>query len=431
VHYEALRLKKDGTPLMVSLTISPVRDVAGNIVGASKVARDISDRKRSEEAVRLAHERLRRFVDSNIVGIVIAHASGKVIEANDYYLRLIGFTREELQAGKVHWRVITPPRWLATDEKAVEELRERGTCTPYEKEYVRRDGTRVPVYLADAVLPGPEEQIVAFVLDLTALKRAEAQVRQLNTELEQRVHDRTAQLDAANKELEAFSYSVSHDLRAPLRHVAGFASRLAKEAGPALGDKSRHYLEQIVDSTEHMGCLIDDLLTFARMGRAELRHERVDLGRMGEELINQLKPEIKDRDIQWRQSARIEVRGDAVMLRQAMLNLLSNAVKFTRPRKPAQIEIGCDDCSPTETVVYVRDNGVGFDMAYAQKLFGVFQRLHFEEEFEGTGIGLANVRRIIARHGGRTWAEGKLNAGATFYFSLPKTQHPPDFNEPA
>jgi light-regulated signal transduction histidine kinase (bacteriophytochrome) len=178
-----------------------------------------------------------------------------------------------------------------------------------------------------------------------------------------------------------------------------------------------------------MGCLIDDLLTFSRMGRAELRRGPVDLGQLVNEAIKRLQPETNGREIQWQQGPLIEVQADAGMLRQAVLNLLSNAVKYTRPRRPAEIEIGCDDTNPEETVVYVRDNGVGFDMAYAGNLFGVFQRLHLDEEFEGTGIGLASVRRIIARHGGRTWAEGKLNAGATFYFSIPKAKHPAPINE--
>lgn len=241
-----------------------------------------------------------------------------------------------------------------------------------------------------------------------------------NQTLEQRVLERTEQLETANKELEAFSYSVSHDLRAPLRRIRGFADLLASSQGPGLSDQSRHYLAAILDAINQMGCLIDDLLLFSQMGQVEMRLQPVNLERLVNVAKRMIEPESKGREIRWMQRALPEVQGDEALPRQVMLNLLSNALKYTRPRKPAEIEIGCDASSPEEIVVFVRDNGVGFNMEYADKLFRVFQRLHSDDEFEGTGIGLASVRRIIARHGGRTWAEGRVNAGATFYFSLPK-----------
>jgi signal transduction histidine kinase len=253
----------------------------------------------------------------------------------------------------------------------------------------------------------------------TALRQGEERVRALNAGLEQRVRERTAQLEAANRELEAFSYSVSHDLRAPLRHVQGFVDLLRKSAGPALPAESRRYLEIITQSARQMGQLIDDLLVFSRMGRADLQLEAVDLAALLQETIAGLQHETAGRNVRWRQGPLPMVRGDRRMLRQVLVNLVSNAIKYTRPRDPAEIAIGATNGSG-EVVVHVRDNGVGFDMQYADKLFGVFQRLHADDAFEGTGIGLANVRRIIARHGGRTWAEAKPDAGATFYFSLPQ-----------
>jgi len=235
------------------------------------------------------------------------------------------------------------------------------------------------------------------------------------------LNERASQLESANMELEAFSYSVSHDLRAPLRHVDGFVDLLSQHAAGKLDERGCYLLHIISDSAKQMGVLIDDLLKFSRMSRAEMQRIEIAMEPMVHEVINaalQLEP--KERHIAWKIGALPNVEADPSMQRQVWTNLIDNAIKYTRGRETAEIEIGCDSSANGEAVFFIRDNGVGFDMQYADKLFGVFQRLHRVDEFEGTGIGLAHVRRIISRQGGRTWAEGKKNAGATFYFSLPK-----------
>ena len=252
-----------------------------------------------------------------------------------------------------------------------------------------------------------------------AQRRADEERRR---DLERQVAERTAQLEAANKELEAFAYSVSHDLRAPLRHIDGFLELLQKRTAKTFDEKSQHYMATITDSARHMGILIDDLLSFSRMGRSEMVKSQVDLGELVHDVIRELRPEAEGRDVQWKISPLPLVTGDRAMLRVVLVNLISNALKFTRSRKTAQIEVGYEEKNETETVIFVHDNGVGFDMNYFDKLFGVFQRLHRQEDFEGTGIGLANVRRIINRHGGRAWADGQVDHGATFYFSLPNSK---------
>jgi hypothetical protein len=259
---------------------------------------------------------------------------------------------------------------------------------------------------------------LSAILPVLARALSVRRLRLENAALELRVQERTAQLEAANKELEAFSYSVSHDLRAPLRHIDGFVELLGKSAGSSLAEKDRRYLNLIADSARQMGQLIDDLLEFSRMSRAEIHRTNVNLDGLLEEVILAAQPETEGRKILWKKNPLPLVPGDPSLLRQVFSNLILNALKYTRTRNPAEIEIGCLP-EAGEITIFIRDNGVGFDMKYANKLFGVFQRLHRQEEFEGTGIGLANVRRIIARHDGRTWAEGKVEGGATFYFTLP------------
>jgi len=236
-------------------------------------------------------------------------------------------------------------------------------------------------------------------------------------ELEHRLARRTAELEAAHKELEGFSYSISHDLRAPLRAVNGFARIALEEYGPQLPEEGRRYLERIRNAGEKMGELIEGLVAFSRFGRQSFKRETVDADKVLQSALEELRTEQAGRQIEWRIGKLPSCNADPVLLRQVWINLLANAIKFTRERKPAIIEAGCvrqDD----ENICFVRDNGAGFDMQYSSKLFGMFQRLHRTDEFEGLGIGLAIAQRIIHRHGGRIWAEGKVDGGATFYFTV-------------
>jgi len=261
-------------------------------------------------------------------------------------------------------------------------------------------------------------------------KQAEAQVRKLNSELEMRVIERTAKLEESNKELEAFSYSVSHDLRAPLRHIQGFVEMLNKSSGNLLDDKGRRYLFIIGNVANKMGILIDDLLMFSRMGRAEINMATLDLEKLIHTLIYEMHLDIAGRNVEWKIASSLPlITCDPSMIRLVITNLISNALKFTKHCEHAIIEIGNIADEKGEPIFFVKDNGVGFDMQYVGKLFGVFQRLHRDEEFEGTGVGLANVRRIINRHGGKTWAEGVLNQGATIFFTLPNNKEKGESNE--
>jgi PAS domain S-box-containing protein len=397
------------------------RNDAGELQGVFAAARDITERKRAEDALAASEARLRRVIESNMVGMYFWNLNGEMFNVNEAMLRILGCAGQAVSP-QLHWRELTPPEHAAADERAFNEIIAVGVCTPYEKEFFRLDGSRVPVMVGAAAFLDKPYTGVALAIDITARIQAEAALARLNTELEDRVAARTAALAAANQELEAFSYSVSHDLRAPLRAMQGFSRILLEEHGPELSAAAARYTRLISENASQMGRLIDDLLAFSRLGRQALQRSTIDMRALVADALDRIAPERDGHAIDVSVGELEPCVGDAALIRQVVLNLLSNAVKFSRPRAPAVIEVGCAPrrAADADTVYFVRDNGVGFDMEYASKLFGVFQRLHPTEQFEGTGVGLATVQRIVNRHGGRVWAEAAVDAGATFFFALPR-----------
>jgi PAS domain S-box-containing protein len=514
---------------------------------------DITERRNADEAARVDHARMRRFIDANIVGVAIARTDGSIVEANDYYLDLIGYARDELMRGEIDWRAITPPEWLPVDERALRELSERGVCTAYEKEYVRRDGRRVQVIITDAMLPGAGGEIVAFVLDIsgrthaeralreseekyrvltesmkdvvwtldtetlrflyvspsvqalrgftpedviaepmdaaltpegsehlkslmrervaearargdsevtfyseeveqpckdgtavwtevvhayylntkddrveiravtrdiTERRRAQEEIRTLNEELEKRVRERTAKLEEANRGLESFSYSISHDLRAPLRAINGFASMLERHQGDVLDEKSRHYLDGIEAASERMGILIEELLDYSRLGRESVRTEPVPL----EPLVAGLRSTFGERIAA--AGAILEVveplavpAGDPTLIERILANLLENALVYRRPDVAPRVTLSSTRDGDTVTIT-VADNGIGIAPEYRERVFEVFARLHADEKYPGTGIGLSVVRKAARLMGSDVTVESVEGEGSTFSLTL-------------
>jgi PAS domain S-box-containing protein len=361
----------------------------------------------------LAEEEVQQFFNLSLDMLCIAGVDGYFKRLNPAWQRTLGLTMEELLS-KPFIEFVHPEDRAATLEEAA-KLSEGWETISFLNRYLCADGS-YRWLLWNASFDPHRQRIYAAARDVTEKKRSEEEIVNLNSELQKRVQE----LQGVNQELEAFSYSVSHDLRAPLRHVTGFVDLLRRNLSSGLDEKSARFLGVISESARRMGMLIDDLLAFSRAGRVAMRSKRVALRGLVDEVRRELEPEAADRQVEWRMNDLPDVQGDAAMIRQVLTNLLSNALKYTAPRPRAEIEIGCLPPDSGDAVLFVRDNGVGFDMKYVGRLFGVFQRLHEPEEFEGTGIGLANVRRIVHRHGGRTWAEGAVDGGATFYFSLPR-----------
>ena len=455
---ELTHRKRDGATIVVSSAWILHRNSLGEPIRILETNTDITERKqaqerlagqteelsrqaeelhRSQQALETQSLMLQSVLDSMQEGLVAADEHGRFMIWNPAATKIVGMGAENVPPGawNAHYGVYLPDTVTPfPPERNPLLLATQGEVCNAEM-YVRNAELETGVWIEASASPLKSKQgavrggVIAF-RDITQRKIDEREIRKLNEELEQRVVQRTAQLAAANQELEAFTYSVSHDLRAPLRHIGGFSRILMEDFAAGMNPEALHHLQRIQDGTQRMGLLVDELLNLARVGRHALKLQIGDLNSITEEVISLLQPEAEGRIITWKVAELPSTKCDPILTKQVFQNLIANALKFTRLRERAVIEIGCQQ-ENGETVIFVRDNGVGFNMKYQDKLFGVFQRLHRAEEFEGTGIGLATVQRIVRKHGGRVWAEAEIDKGATFYFTfvsatqVPLTSHDP------
>ena len=412
IRREVIGLRKDGSQFPMDLAISETLLSDRRIF--TGIVRDISERKGAElSAVMLAG-----IVESSSDAVIGKDLDSIVTSWNAAAERIFGYSAREMIGRSI--RLIVPPDRQGEEEQILAKMKRGDRIEHFETQRVSKDGSAIDVSVTITPVRDAAGRVVGaykVVRDITERKRAAAEIRRLNADLEERVIERTVQLQTANTEMEAFSYSVSHDLRAPLRAIDGFSHALLEDYTEKLDANGKDNLKRIRAASQRMGRLIDDLLNLSRLTRVELVRELVDLSKMAGEIVEELRNADPERRASCSIAQGLIANADPRLLHIVLTNLFSNAWKFTSKTSAAQIEFGCTEEGGGQAF-FVRDNGAGFDMAYAGKLFGAFQRMHAAKDFQGTGIGLATVQRIVRRHGGRVWAQSAVNAGATFHFTL-------------
>jgi PAS domain S-box-containing protein len=405
----------------------PVRDSQGKLLGATLSLRDTQGQRMAEADQRRTEMRFKLLVESAQEGLWTVDANNRTTYVNRYFAQMLGYTVDEMME-KTLFDIIREED-LALMQQYVVDRREGKSAVLNDFRLKRKDGTLIWTLVSTGPLldeNGKYAGSMAMITDITQRREAEEQVRRLNAELERRIAERTAQLEFSNRELEAFAYSVAHDLRAPLRSISNFTLALSEDCADKLDATGLDYLQRIRGSSQRMSDLIDGILALSRVNRTEFVESDVNLSGLSRAISEQLQRWQPERTVRFQLQDGLVDRGDSQLLRLVLENLMGNAWKFTRERPVAEIEFGTLPDTGTGRVYFVRDNGAGFDMEYQKKLFGVFQRLHTQQEFEGNGVGLATVQRIIRRHGGRVWGEGRVGQGAAFYFTL----HEPTVNAP-